>query len=173
MVLIKVYRPVGGFVCRTAKAVIVSFIKYDENSQKSMFSNYLGTKDSVGIPTLGYKKFWEFQLQKFGKFIRTGGTMLRRLNSPNKNKRLIPSKTFMGRMSRLNLSYVEVCSNGVEHVVGRLEKSASENNFRVTATKVKSTGNDNGSREALLTSKGGKKKDNWKVHHFKSKTSTY
>jgi hypothetical protein len=149
--------PVGGLVCRTAKAIIVSFIKHNENSRKGIFSNCLGTKDSVGIPTLGYMKFWGFQLHKFAKFIGTKGTMLRRLESPNKNKRLILSKFLMGRMSRVNLSYVEVYSNGMEHMVGYLGRSASRDDSEVTTARVKS-GNNSGSREPITTSKDGKKK---------------
>ncbi|KAK9906289.1 hypothetical protein M0R45_002624 [Rubus argutus] len=162
--------PVGGFVCRAPKAVIVSFIKHDGNSRKGMFSNCLGTKNSVGVPTPEYNKFWEFQLHKFDKFIGTGGTMLRCPESANKNKRLIPRKTLMGKMSKLNLSYVEVYSNGMERVVGDSGKSASQSSSRVTTTRVR-TGNNSGSKKPIRTSKDGEKKDNRKVHHFKSKTS--
>lgn len=135
--------PVGGSSCRTAKTVIVGFIKHNEDSRKSIFSNCLGIKNNVGICTVGYKKFWELQLRKFNKFIGTEGAMLRRPESPNKNKRLIPRKSLMGRMSRLNLPYVEVYSNDVEHVVGRLGKSASRDDSEVTTARVKS-GNNSG-----------------------------
>ncbi|KAK9932284.1 hypothetical protein M0R45_019527 [Rubus argutus] len=156
--------PIGGFASRTTKSIIVSFIKHDENSRKSMFSNCLGTQDGMGAPTPAYKKFWELELCEFGKFIRLSGSVSRCHEPPSKNRRLVSSKTVMGITSKHNLTYVETYSNGVKHLVGN-SKNIGENDSRIKS------GGSSGSRKPCLTSKGGKKKDNRKVPYFKSKLS--
>lgn len=122
--------PVGDLISWTAREIIVSFIKQDAISCGGIFSNCLGKKSSVGTSTPTYMRFWELQQHEFRKFIGTGGIKLRPI-SPNKNRRLIPSKTVMGHVSRRNLTYTEVYSSGVECIVGHLKDNGGIDDSRI------------------------------------------
>ncbi|KAK9921980.1 hypothetical protein M0R45_030469 [Rubus argutus] len=155
--------PIGGFAYRTAKSIIVSFIKHDENSRKSMFSNCLGTQEGMRAHTPAYKKFWELQLCEFGKFIRLGGSVSRCHELPSKNRRLISSKTVMGITSKHNLTYVETYSNDMKHLVEKKKDNRKVPYFKSKLSKdYVSFTSDSGVRMMLspdaLPSKKGKKR---------------